>query len=162
MSRDGVRDSAWPSRNVSFGAASCQCFIPCHMSLGVPSARVPATHPFWHTRSTLQLACGGGGLAPGDSDCPVMGRPRVARAKDVFLETPFFQFSKVQLLTLPVTDPDLVITGATVSADSKQDHPFLWMTLKKLKSGCVWHTLSCHHDGKALSSGCRRAEGAGQ
>lgn len=80
-----------------------------------------------------------------------MARPRVVRAQDVFLGTQFFHFSKAQLTKYPVTYPDLMITGATVSADSKQDHPFTWMTLKKLESGCVQHTPSFH----IMRSRCR-------
>lgn len=138
----------WPSRNVSCGAANCQYFLPCHMSLGVTSARMPAIHAFWYTRSTLKLTCGGGGLALGNSDGRVMDRPRVVRAQIMFLGTQFFHFSKAQLTKYPATHPDLLITGAAVSADSKQDHPSLWMTLE---SGCVGHSLS----GTILRSQCR-------
>lgn len=95
----------------------------------------------------------GGGLAAGNSDCQVMGRASVARAQGLrgsgcVSWNSVLSVSKAQLPKHPVTDPDLGIPGATVaavSADSMQDHPFLWMTLKMLESGCVQHTLSCQH-----------------
>lgn len=156
----------WPPRNASRGAASCQCFLPGHMSLGVTSATMPAIDALWYTRATLKVGLWrrkGRRAGPGDSDCLVMGHGPCGHssgAEDVFLGTQFFRFSKVQLPKHPVTDPDFVISGAAfvisgaaASADSEQDRPFLWMTLKKLESGCA------EHNEKGLMWECRSAKG---